>query len=58
MSHEPVPEHARLAALVGRWRTQGQTRATAETPAATIDAVDTYDGYQGALPSCTPSTLE
>jgi hypothetical protein len=28
MTHEPGPEHRRLAALVGRWRTEGWTRET------------------------------
>jgi hypothetical protein len=47
MAHEPVPEQERLAALVGRWRTQGWTRETAEAPAARIDAVDTYEWLPG-----------
>jgi Protein of unknown function (DUF1579) len=47
MSHEPVPEHSRLGVLVGRWRTRGDTRATAEAPAATIDGVDTYEWLPG-----------
>ena len=41
------PAHRRLAALVGRWQTQGQTRETAEAPAARIEAVDTYEWLPG-----------
>jgi hypothetical protein len=37
----------RLAALVGRWRTGGRTRETADAPATTIDAVDTYEWLPG-----------
>ncbi len=47
MSREPGPAHTRLAALVGRWRTEGETRATAEAPAATIEALDTYEWLPG-----------
>jgi Protein of unknown function (DUF1579) len=47
MAHEPGPAHRHLAALVGRWRTQGWTRATAGTPAAPIEAVDTYEWLPG-----------
>ena len=39
----------RLAALVGRWRTEGRTIETAEAPAALIDAVDTYEWLAGGL---------
>ena len=47
MAHEPGPEQTRLAALVGRWRTEGWTNATADEPAARIEAVDTYDWLPG-----------
>jgi hypothetical protein len=40
-------EHERLVALIGRWRTQGWTRETADAPAARIDAVDTYEWLPG-----------
>ena len=33
----------RLEVLVGRWKTEGQTRATEGLPAARIDAIDTYE---------------
>jgi hypothetical protein len=39
----------RLAALVGRWRTEGWTRETADSPAARIDAVDTYEWLPGGF---------
>ena len=47
MAHEPGPAHRHLAVLVGRWRTQGRTRATAGSPAAPIEAVDTYEWLPG-----------
>jgi hypothetical protein len=47
MSSQPGPEHERLAALLGRWRTRGWTRETAATPAIAIDAVDTYEWLPG-----------
>jgi hypothetical protein len=37
----------RLAALVGRWRTEGWTRETAGAPAVKIEALDTYDWLPG-----------
>jgi hypothetical protein len=40
-------EHERLAALVGRWRTEGWTREAADMPAARIDAVDIYEWLAG-----------
>jgi hypothetical protein len=40
-------EQERLEALVGRWRTEGWTRETAEVPAARIEAVDTYEWLPG-----------
>jgi hypothetical protein len=40
-------EQERLEALVGRWRTEGWTRETAEVPAARIEAVDTYEWLRG-----------
>lgn len=47
MAHEPGPAHRRLAALVGRWRTEGRTRETAAASAATIEAMDTYEWLPG-----------
>jgi hypothetical protein len=47
MPEEPHPAHARLAALVGRWRTAGWTNETAEAPAARIEATDTYEWLPG-----------
>jgi hypothetical protein len=47
MPSEPSNEHERLEALVGRWRTEGWTRETAESPAARVEAVDTYEWLPG-----------
>jgi hypothetical protein len=33
----------RLEVLVGRWKTEGWTRATVGMPAERIDAIDTYE---------------
>jgi hypothetical protein len=40
-------EHERLAVLVGRWKTEGVTRETRGSPAARIDATDTYAWLPG-----------
>ena len=42
-------EHLRLESLVGRWRTEGWTRETAEGPAARIEATDTYEWLPGGF---------
>jgi hypothetical protein len=47
MAHEPGPEHERLAALVGRWRTSGRTRETNDAPSLPIEATDTYEWLPG-----------
>jgi hypothetical protein len=44
MAGEPGPEQQRLAALFGRWRTEGSTRGV---PALKIDAWDTYEWLPG-----------
>ena len=52
MTHAPDSPERRLAALVGRWRTEGRTIQTQKAPAAPIDAVDAYEwlpGGQGLL---------
>jgi hypothetical protein len=49
MTEEAVPEHERLAALVGRWRTTGRTVERPGAPAVLIDAVDTYEWLPGRL---------
>ena len=43
----PGIEHKKLGVFLGRWHTTGEVAATEETPAATIDAVDTYEWYPG-----------
>jgi hypothetical protein len=47
MDNQPGPEHTRLAALLGRWRTEGWTVETADGPAVKIDAWDTYEWLPG-----------
>jgi Protein of unknown function (DUF1579) len=47
MAHRPGPEQERLAALLGRWRTTGRTRETAEAAALPIEATDTYEWLPG-----------
>jgi hypothetical protein len=42
-------ELERLEALVGRWKTEGRTRETADAPAVTVDAVDTYEWAPGGF---------
>ena len=42
-------EHDRLAPLIGRWKTDGRTKETPEAPAATVDAVDTYEWAPGGF---------
>ena len=49
MTTEPSAEHARLAVLVGRWKTEGWTRETPGTRAARIEATDTYEWLPGAF---------
>lgn len=49
MPREPGPEHERLAALVGRWRTSGRSRATNDAPASAIEATDTYEWLPGGF---------
>jgi hypothetical protein len=42
-------EHERLAVLIGKWKTEGRTREMPDAPAATIDAVDTYEWLPGGF---------
>jgi Protein of unknown function (DUF1579) len=42
-------EHERLAVLIGRWKTDGQTREMPDAPAITVDAVDTYEWAPGGF---------
>jgi catechol 2,3-dioxygenase-like lactoylglutathione lyase family enzyme len=44
-----VEEHERLAALIGRWKTEGSTREAPGAPAAEIEAVDTYEWLPGGF---------
>jgi hypothetical protein len=43
----PGPDVRRLAVLVGRWHTEGWTRAGVDSPARRIDATDTYEWVGG-----------
>jgi len=45
--NEPEHEHKRLRALVGRWKTTGQTDPSAG--GAEIDAIDTYEWLPGGF---------
>jgi hypothetical protein len=47
MTRDRQREHERLSALVGRWRTEGWTKETAEAAAMKIEAVDTYEWLPG-----------
>ena len=49
MDQPTVGEHERLAALIGRWKTDGWTKETSEAPAVKIDAVDTYEWPPGGF---------
>jgi Protein of unknown function (DUF1579) len=42
-------EHERLEVLIGRWKTDGQTREMPDAPAMTVDAVDTYEWAPGGF---------
>lgn len=44
MADEPTAPLERLDALIGRWKTEGQTTAI---PADRIDAIDTYERLPG-----------
>jgi Protein of unknown function (DUF1579) len=46
-AEEMSAQNERLAALLGRWRTGGQTRETADAPAIEVDAIDTYEWLPG-----------
>jgi Protein of unknown function (DUF1579) len=49
MTAGPGPEHRRLEALLGRWKTEGRTEETADAPAVEIDAWDTYEWLPGGF---------
>jgi hypothetical protein len=48
-SQQPKPsvEHRKLGVFLGRWHTTGEVAATDGTPAARVDALDTYTWYPG-----------
>lgn len=43
----PSPQHQRLGVFVGKWTTQGRTKATPSAPAAEIVGTDTYEWLEG-----------
>lgn len=43
----PGPEQRKLGVFLGRWHTTGEVAATASTPAAKVDSIDTYEWYPG-----------
>lgn len=45
----PGPEHRRLDAFVGIWKTEGEIRASASGPAARFRATDTYEWLPGGF---------
>ena len=48
-SSQPGKAHEKLGIFLGRWHTTGEVAANGETPAATVDAVDTYEWYPGGF---------
>jgi Protein of unknown function (DUF1579) len=43
----PSPETQHLHLLVGKWNTEGETRASEDTPAVKVAFVDTYEWLSG-----------
>lgn len=43
----PGPQQKKLGVFLGRWHTTGEVAATASTPAAKVDSIDTYEWYPG-----------
>jgi hypothetical protein len=43
----PQKKHRELGVFVGRWHTIGDVAASASTPAAKVDSIDTYEWYPG-----------
>lgn len=43
----PSSEQRKLGVFLGRWHTTGEVAATASTPAASVDSIDTYEWYPG-----------
>jgi hypothetical protein len=43
----PGVEQTELGVFLGRWHTTGEVAATASTPAARVDSIDTYEWYPG-----------
>ena len=45
----PSPEHELLQVFVGKWSTEGHTRATDYEPSVKVDAVDEYEWLPGGF---------
>jgi hypothetical protein len=45
----PGPAHGKLEPFVGRWKTEGVIRATADAPESRFTAVDTYEWMAGGF---------
>ena len=43
----PNREQKKLGVFLGRWHTTGEVASPASTPAAKVDAIDTYEWYPG-----------
>jgi hypothetical protein len=46
---KPGPEHEKLALLIGRWQTRGNTIVTASQPAIAFSGTDSYAWLEGGL---------
>lgn len=47
--NSPGPEHRKLEAFIGKWKTTGVIRATAENPEIEIGGTDTYEWLPGGF---------
>jgi hypothetical protein len=43
----PGPEQKKMGVFLGRWHTTGEVAATASTPSAKVDSIDTYEWCPG-----------
>src|SRR5687768_12354082 len=43
----PNSEQKKLGMFLGRWHTTGEVAATASTPPAKVDSIDTYEWFPG-----------
>jgi hypothetical protein len=45
----PGPEHKKLNAFLGKWHTTGEVSSATSAPRAKVDAIDTYEWYDGGF---------